>query len=87
MEFNQTNNNKGDVNNAISEKGNVVQTTGSARTGDVTTAASAQGNVVQTSGESNRVQVDHTKESFWSELGKKLGSAWKWFKGLFTGGA
>jgi hypothetical protein len=26
MEFNQTNNNRGDVNNAISEKGNVVQT-------------------------------------------------------------
>ena len=28
MQFNQTNNNAGDVNNAISEKGNVVQTTG-----------------------------------------------------------
>jgi hypothetical protein len=28
MQFNQTNNNKGDVNNAISETGNVVQTTG-----------------------------------------------------------
>jgi hypothetical protein len=28
MQFNQTNNNTGDVNNAISEKGNVVQTTG-----------------------------------------------------------
>ncbi len=28
MQFNQTNNNAGDVNNAISEKGNVVQTMG-----------------------------------------------------------
>jgi hypothetical protein len=29
MQFNQTNKNTGDVNNALSEKGNVVQTTGS----------------------------------------------------------
>jgi len=28
MQFNQTNNNAGDVNNAMSETGNVVQTTG-----------------------------------------------------------
>jgi hypothetical protein len=28
MQFNQVNNNKGDVNNAISEKGNVVQSVG-----------------------------------------------------------
>lgn len=28
MQFNQTNKNGGDVNNAISENGNVVQTTG-----------------------------------------------------------
>ncbi len=85
MEFNQTNNNMGDVNNAISEKGNVVQTTGSASTGDVTAAASETGNVVQTNGESNRVQVDHQKDNFWSEAWKKLGSAWKWVKALFTG--
>jgi hypothetical protein len=29
MQFNQTNNNKGDVNNAISEGGNVIQSVGS----------------------------------------------------------
>jgi hypothetical protein len=29
MNFNQVNNNKGDVNNAITAKGNVVQTVGS----------------------------------------------------------
>jgi hypothetical protein len=29
MQFNQTNNNKGDVNNAISEGGNVAQSVGS----------------------------------------------------------
>ena len=28
MQFNQTNNNQGDVNNVISEKGNAVQTVG-----------------------------------------------------------
>lgn len=28
MQFNQTNNNKGNVNNAIASKGNVVQTVG-----------------------------------------------------------
>jgi YbbR domain-containing protein len=87
MQFNQTNNHKGDVNNAISEKGNVVQTTGSASTGDVTAAASEKGNVVQTSGANYRVQVDHPKESFWSEAWKKLGAVWKWIKALFTGGA
>jgi len=30
MQFNQTNNNAGDVNNAVSLKGNVVQTVGDA---------------------------------------------------------
>jgi YbbR domain-containing protein len=88
MEFNQTNNNKGDVNNAISEKGNVVQTTGSTRTGDVNAAASSEkGNVVQTSGADNRVQVDHPKVGFWSQALKRLGSLWNWIKALFTGGA
>jgi hypothetical protein len=66
MIFNQQNNNLGDVNNAISKKGNVVQTTGGGTTGDVTAAASEEGNVVQTSGTSSRVQVDHPKESFLS---------------------
>jgi hypothetical protein len=32
MQFNQVNKNLGDVNNAISEKGNVVQTVGSQKT-------------------------------------------------------
>jgi hypothetical protein len=32
MQFNQTNNNAGDVNNAISEKGNVVQAMGTSNT-------------------------------------------------------
>ena len=81
MEFNQTNNNQGDVNNAISEKGNVVQTTGAASTGDVTSAASETGNVVQTSGASSRVQVDHPKESVWGALWKKVKACWKWLFG------
>ena len=32
MQFKQTNNNAGDVNNAISDKGNVVQTMGTGNT-------------------------------------------------------
>ena len=81
MQFNQTNNNLGDVNNAISEKGNVVQTTGGGTTGDVTAAASEKGNVVQTTGTDNRVQVDHPKENFFSMLWKKLKAGWKWLVG------
>jgi hypothetical protein len=84
MQFNQVNNNKGDVNNAISEKGNVVQTTGSAKIGNVTAASSESGNIVQTGGTGNKVQVDKPKEGFWSEAWKKLS---KWIKGLFGGGA
>lgn len=87
MQFNQTNKDVTNVNNAISEKGPVVQNTGSARTGDVVAAASEKGSVTQTSGEGNRVQVGPPKESFWSELRKKLGSAWKWLLSLFGAGA
>ena len=32
MQFNQTNNNIGDVNNAIAEKGEVIQTAGTSNT-------------------------------------------------------
>ncbi len=81
MQFNQTNNNLGDVNNAISEKGNVVQNTGAATTGDVTNAVTESGNVVQTSGTSNRVQVDRPKESFWGTVWKKIKACWKWLAG------
>ena len=35
MQFNQTNQNAGDVNNALSEKGNVVQTVGIGNTAQV----------------------------------------------------
>jgi hypothetical protein len=77
MQFNQVNNNLGDVNNAISEKGNVVQTTGGGTTGDVTAAASEKGNVVQTSGSGNRVHVDRPKEGFWGMLWKKIKAGWK----------
>jgi hypothetical protein len=81
MQFKQVNKNLGDVNNAISEKGNVVQTTGASSTGDVTSASSEKGNVVQTSGESNRVQVDLPKESFLRTLWKKIKACWKWITG------
>ena len=81
MQFNQTNNNAGDVNNAISEKGNVVQTTGTASTGDVTSATSEKGNIAQTSGTGNRVQVNHPKESFCRTLWKKVKACWKWITG------
>ena len=80
MEFNQTNNNTGEVNNAISEKGNVVQTTGGA-TGDVNNAATEKGNVVQASGGENKQQVDQPKPSFWSMLWGKVRACWKWLFG------
>jgi hypothetical protein len=83
MQFNQTNNNKGDVNNAISEKGNVVQTTGSASTGDVMAAASGKGTLTQTDGEANRVQIGQPKETFWSSLWKTLIACWRWITSLF----
>ena len=70
MQFNHNNNNDGDVNNAISEKGNVVQATGPATTGDV----------VQSSGIGNKVQVDHA-ESYWSGLWEKIIACWKWLVG------
>jgi hypothetical protein len=81
MNFNQTNNNIGDVNNAISEKGNVVQTTGASSTGDVTSAATEKGNIAQTSGTGNRVQVDQPKEGFFGLLWKKIKACWKWVSG------
>jgi hypothetical protein len=76
MLFKQTNNNLGDVNNAISENGNVVQTTGSG-----INAISEKGGVVQTTGGANRVQVDHPKEGVWAALWKKAKACWKWLVG------
>ncbi len=77
MQFNQVNKNVGDVNNAISERGNVVQTTGGT-TGDVTNAASEKGNVVQATGGGNMTRVDQPKPSFWSMLWGKVKACWKW---------
>jgi hypothetical protein len=80
MQFNQTNNNAGDVNNAISEKGNVVQNTGGHDNSTSTThnATSEQGNIVQTTGKDNKVEVDHPpKDDFWSTLWGKVKSCWK----------
>jgi hypothetical protein len=81
MQFNQVNKNLGDVNNAISEKGAVVQTTGAASIGNVTSASSEKGSVVKTSGASSRVRVDHPKESFWGTLWEKIKACWKWLVG------
>lgn len=84
MQFNQTNNNLGDVNNALSEKGNVVQHTGGHdnRTSNVSNATSEQGGIVQTAGSDNAVNVDQKKDSVWSMLWEKAKSGWK----LITGG-
>jgi hypothetical protein len=81
MQFNQVNKNLGDVNNAISENGNVVQTTGASSTGDVTSAASQQGNIAQTSGSSNRVKVDHHDEGLLGKIWEKITACWKWITG------
>ncbi len=78
MQFNQTNNNNGDVNNAITEKGNVTQITGGSSTGDEIHVSAENGNAVVTTGNDNRVQVDKPKDGFW-------GALWKKIKGLWTG--
>ncbi len=75
MQFNQVNQNKGDVNNVIAEKGNVVQSV--ANKGEVNTAASTSGPVVQSLGEENRVNVEQPKENFWAQAMKKLKGFWK----------
>lgn len=81
MQFNQVNKNRGDVNNAISENGSVVQLTGAGHTGDVTSASSQKGNVVQTGGTGNRVQVGQGGDAFWGTLWKKIMACWKWITG------
>lgn len=78
MQFNQTNNNKGDVNNAFSEKGNVVQANKGGSVGDVTANSTEGGNMVTTSGAGNRVQVDRPKESTLGLVWKGIKATWKW---------
>ena len=73
MRFNQVNQNKGDVNNAIAANGNVAQSVGNK--GDANTAATASGLTAQTAGAENRVVVEQPTESFWAE-------AWEKSKGL-----
>ncbi|MBX3448693.1 MAG: hypothetical protein KF777_03990 [Planctomycetaceae bacterium] len=75
MQFNQVNQNKGDVNNAIAQNGNVVQSVGN--TGEVNNAATTSGAVAQTVGNGNRVKVDQPKESFWAQAWKKVVRIWK----------
>jgi hypothetical protein len=81
MQFNQVNKNLGDVNNAISGKGTVVQTTGTSKSGHVTSGTSETGNVVQTGGSGNRVETDQRKEVFWGMLWKRVKGCWKWIMG------
>jgi hypothetical protein len=77
MHFKQTNNNTGDVNNAISDKGNVVQTVG-----DANNAISEKGTAVQTVGDENKVKVEQPKEDgFWVKAWEKLKGCWKWIFG------
>jgi hypothetical protein len=75
MRFNQVNQNKGDVNNAIAQNGNVVQSVGN--TGEANNAATARGTVAQTAGDENRVKVEQPKDSFWAKAWKKVKGFWK----------
>ncbi len=75
MQFNQVNQNKGDVNNAIAENGNVAQSVGNK--GEVNNAATTSGTVAQTAGEENKVKVEQEKESFWAQAWKKVKGLWK----------
>ena len=83
MQFNQTNQNQGDVNNAISEKGNVVQNSGGHdnTTSNINNATSGRGSIVQTTGSESSSKIDQPKESFWSTCWDKIKACWK----LITG--
>jgi hypothetical protein len=83
MQFKQTNNNAGDVNNAISEKGNVVQTIGTGRTaqadhpenfwGTTVRAAFVLGSIIET----KRRQIELGRETLFKrrllEMGRGKG--------------
>lgn len=75
MQFNQVNQNQGDVNNAVTANGNVAQSVGNK--GDVNNAATDSGTVAQTAGDENRVKVEQPKESFWGQAWKKVVGLWK----------
>lgn len=75
MQFNQVNQNQGDVNNAIATNGNVAQSVGN--TGQVNNAATASGTVSQTAGDENRVKGEQPKENFWAQAWKKVVGVWK----------
>ena len=74
MQFNQVNQNKGDVNNAIAENGHVAQSVGNK--GEVNNAATTSGTVAQTAGDENRVRIEQPKESFWAQVWKKIKGLW-----------
>jgi hypothetical protein len=79
MQFNQVNQNNGDVNNAISENGNVAQSVGNK--GEVSNAATTSGAVIQAAGDENKVKVEQEKESFWAQAWKKIKGCFKWITG------
>lgn len=75
MQFNQVNQNEGDVNNAIAANGNVAQSVGNR--GDVNNASTSSGTIAQTAGDGNQVKVEQPKESFWAQVWKKVAGLWK----------
>jgi hypothetical protein len=92
MQFNQVNQNRGDVNNTVvqngnatqnvkssvaqTEKGTVLQTIGN----DNVTAGE---NAVSTHGDGNKVNVAQPKESFWDTAWKKIKGVVLWVRRWF----
>lgn len=78
MQFNQVNQNQGDVNNAIATNGNVAQSVGNK--GEVNNAATT-GTTTQAAGEKNTLKVEQPKEGFWGQAWKKIVGLWKYVIG------
>jgi hypothetical protein len=79
MQFNQVNQNNGDVNNAVSGNGPVVQTVGNS--GPMNNAVTGGGQAVQTAGDHGQTKVEQPKESFWKQAWAKLSGLWKMITG------
>lgn len=74
MQFNQVNNNKGDVNNAIATNGDAVQSVGE---NNVT----AKGTAVHADGDNTKVKVEQPKDGIWAAVCKKIVGFFRWVFG------
>lgn len=80
MQFNQTNQNKGDVNNIVVDKSTnkTTTTSSSVHNGDANSATAHSGSVAQGIGEGNTVEVKQPEEGLFRKL---WGQVVKWWTG------